>query len=54
MPEGSIAQVELNKNPSQKISILKGQEFLSKADQIDLNDGKLDLQTGAYIILVSP
>ena len=54
VPEGSIAQVELNKNPSQKISILKGQEFLSKADQIDLNDGKLDLQTGAYIILVSP
>jgi alpha-L-rhamnosidase len=54
VPEGSIAQVELNKKPYQKINILKGQNLLSRSDKTKLNDGRFNLESGAYVFWISP
>ncbi|MGB2136266.1 MAG: family 78 glycoside hydrolase catalytic domain [Flavobacteriaceae bacterium] len=54
VPEGSVAQVELNKKPYQKINILKGQNLLSRSDKTKLNDGRFNLESGAYVFWISP
>ena len=54
VPEGSVAQVELNKKPYQKINILKGQNLLSKSDKTKLNDGRFNLECGDYVFWISP
>lgn len=54
VPEGSVAQVELNKKPYQKINILKGQNLLSRSDKTKLNDGRFNLESGTYVFWISP
>tara|TARA_B100000575_G_C23133770_1_gene658159 strand:+ start:94 stop:2529 length:2436 start_codon:yes stop_codon:yes gene_type:complete len=54
VPEGSVAQVKLNKKYYQKITVLKGQKHLSKVDESDLNNGRFNLHSGDYVFLVSP
>ena len=54
VPEGSVAQVELNKKPYQKINILKGQNLLSRSDKTKLNDGRFNLESGTYVFRISP
>ena len=54
VPEGSVAQVELNKKPYQKINILKGQNLLNRSDKTKLNDGRFNLESGTYVFRISP
>ncbi|MGA0373461.1 MAG: family 78 glycoside hydrolase catalytic domain [Flavobacteriaceae bacterium] len=54
VPEGSVAQVELNKKPYQKINILKGQNLVSRGDKSKLNNGRFNLESGAYVFWISP
>tara|TARA_B100000575_G_scaffold137204_1_gene109387 strand:+ start:5699 stop:8119 length:2421 start_codon:yes stop_codon:yes gene_type:complete len=54
VPEGSVAQVELNKKPYQKINILKGQNLISKSDKTKLNYGRFNLECGDYVFWISP
>lgn len=54
VPEGSVAQVEFNKKPYQKINILKGQNLLSKSDKTKLNYGRFNLECGDYVFWISP
>lgn len=53
VPKESIAIFELNKKPSQKIRVLKGEQLLSKEVKTNLNKGKIDLQSGEYLFWVS-
>ena len=54
VPERSVAQVELNKKPYQNINVLKGQKLLSRRDKTEINDGRFNLPSGAYVFWVSP
>ena len=54
VPERSVAQVELNKKPYQKINVLKGQKLLSRRDKTEINDGRFNLPSGAYVFWISP
>jgi len=52
IPEGSIAQVELNKKPSQKITILEGEANLISEIREKISTGKFNLSSGTYVFFV--
>ena len=51
-PIGSIAQVELNKKPSQKITILEGEVNLISEIREKISTGKFNLSSGTYVFFV--
>ena len=53
IPKNSTAQVILEKNPSQKISISKNGETLKDGSIKNLELGNFELKEGSYVILVS-
>lgn len=52
VPQGSVAQVELNKKASQKITILGGDENLISEIREKLSTGKFNLNSGTYVFFV--
>lgn len=52
IPEGSISQVELNKKPSQKITILEGEANLISEIREKISTGKFNLSSGTYVFFV--